>query len=134
MNPTAITITGIVCLTILLGLAIIVYAVRADGKAKEPVRMPIDLNGPQWQQTPVPEYTYETKTEVRTEPKDPRSGPAFPLDPSNPPRKMIWRPREGSQTPSCLCHKRPLQPGQEVILWPYEDRQVIFCLEGMAKA
>lgn len=136
MNPTAVSITAIICVTLLIGIGIIAYAAMRNDRLNqisEPVRPPINLNDPVWKATPAPEYNY-SKTELRMEPEDPREGPAFPLDPANPPKKMIWRPREGSSTPSCLCHKRPLQPGQEVILWPYQDRQIILCLEGMPKA
>lgn len=131
MTPTAaIVVTGIICVTILLVVTILAYAMEGRN------RPPRVIDPPRQVPAPAPEYYYE-KTEVRPDPEpessDPREGPAFPFDPENPPRPMTWKPSPGADVLSCLCHKKPLVPGQNVVLWPYQGRNIIFCLEGVPK-
>lgn len=64
--------------------------------------------------------------------------PPVPLaiNPKDPPRVMIFQPKDPSQpTPPCECHGDPVSPGETVMWWPdatVEGAVHLFCDRGVA--
>lgn len=46
------------------------------------------------------------------------------LDKTNPPKAMIYKEQGHHQ--KCHCHRRELEPGQEVLIWPNADEPGAF--------
>lgn len=89
---------------------------------------------------PMPVYEYEySRTEIpapvpeakpEPEPLQPDTAP-MAVDPERPPYASVYNPRPLSTAvpPKCFCHKRPLTPGQKVLMWPVKGSEEvrIFC-------
>lgn len=52
--------------------------------------------------------------------------PALPIDPSNPPRTIIFPDAPGPR-PKCVCHGRIVQPGDRILIWPDGEGFRVFC-------
>jgi hypothetical protein len=76
---------------------------------------------------PVTRQYVEEQVET-SEANAPLPAPALPIDPANPPRRMSF-PRTGGEPPRCECHKRKINPGQDVYAWPVEDGYRFTCAE-----
>lgn len=102
-------------LLVLAGLAVnLMVLVRVMGILRSALRPPLPtvdahLDLPQSVQKPVnpPKLTEPLKT----------SKP-LPLDHRLPPKVFVYQPRSGQQAPICDCHQRPIEPGEQVVLWP----------------
>lgn len=54
--------------------------------------------------------------------------PAIPIDPNDPPRTLIYNPKDGVSKVHCSCHNRMLAVGESVLFWPQPDGAVlVFC-------
>lgn len=73
-----------------------------------------------------------------TEPLDLTVDEARVVDPTDPPRAMIYRPRGDAPQRLCTCHQKPLRVGSPVTLWPIPNHpdgaMDIFCEDTMKAA
>lgn len=130
----AVWITLIVCSTILIvcALASGVYV-----RTRAPERVPLPPRSPEAVKPPggpweLPPYFSSFSEALRSgEDRSEKPPVGLPVDPKNPPRPRTWNPKDPEAIPpSCICHNRPLVPGQTVVFWPYQGKDVVFCMEG----
>lgn len=44
--------------------------------------------------------------------------PALKIDPEKPPTYKVYNAPPGKQAPFCNCHGRPIQRGENILMWP----------------
>lgn len=79
----------------------------AAGRIVGPLNDPRDLSDDDEERTPYDDFADEEIDEEEL--------PALKVDPENPP---TWKIYKGPGGPRCNCHDRPIQYGENILMWP----------------
>ena len=132
----------IVCVTVLFVVGMICWT-QVQTKRTEPAKDVKEESQPEPFRPAAPPTFEYSKTTTFFEPdesvkdvqeafekgeKGKTERPALPIDPNNPPKTITFPPNM-EYAPSCVCHGKKVQAGQEIIAWPDGNGYRFFCPE-----